>query len=300
MKNYSTIKCLVLSVICAICFCTQTNAAGKNNSKYGGVQIGTITYSFRSMPDQSLEGMLKYTVEAGLSSVELMGGPVEQYAGIPQSEDANVIRQWRITTSMDKFKEVKKMFQKKGVKINTLKLGDPKWSDEEIDYAFRVCKILGAKGISMEISEGTAKRMAPFAEKHKLYVILHNHGQPGDPNFSFDRILEHGSYLKLNFDVGHYYGATGKNPADLIKRLHDRIATLHIKDKTGPNATPKDTNRPLGQGQTPLAEIFQLIQKEKWPIVCDIELEYDIPEGSDAVKEVKKCAEYCKNILVTK
>jgi hypothetical protein len=40
-----------------------------------------------------------------------------------------------------------------------------------------------------------------------------------------------------------------------------------------------------------------LIKKNKWPINVDVELEYPIPEGSDAVAEVKKCVEYCKSIL---
>jgi sugar phosphate isomerase/epimerase len=273
-------------------------SSGENNSRFGGVQIGTITYSYRSIPDQSLPAILDYVVQSGINSVELMGEPVEQYAGVPDSKDADAIREWRTSVSMDKFRDVKKLFKKKGVAINILKLGSPNWSDEEIDYAFNVCKTLGAQGISMEISEKTAERMAPFAEKHRLYVIFHNHGQPGDPNFSFDRVLEYGSYLMLNLDIGHYFGATGKHPNDLIRRLHDRIVSIHIKDKTGPDGTPKDANQPWGQGETPLADILQLIRNEKWPVACDIELEYNIPEGSDAVKETAKCVAYCKRCLL--
>ncbi|MDR1602643.1 MAG: sugar phosphate isomerase/epimerase [Tannerella sp.] len=269
--------------------------ADKPDSKFGGVQIGAITYSFRSMPDQSIAATLDYAVKAGLSSVELMGGPVEQYAGIP--DDKNAVRQWRTTVSMSKFKEIRKMFKDKGVKIDILKLGDASWSDEEIDYAFKVCKTLGAKGITTEIDEKAAVRLLPFAEKHKLYVILHNHGQPGNPDFSFEKVLSLGGWLMLNFDAGHYFGATGKNPCDVVRRLHNRIASIHFKDKTGPGATPADTNRPWGEGQTPIAEILQLIQKEKWPITCDIELEYEVPAGSDAIAEVSKCVEYCRKIL---
>lgn len=150
----------------------------------------------------------------------------------------------------------------------------------------------------MEISENAAKRMAPFAEKHNLYVIFHNHGQPGDPDFSFDKILSYGPKLMLNLDVGHYFGATGENPCILITRLHDRIASLHIKDKTGPNTIVPDKNQQFGMGQTPVVEILQLIQKNKWPITCDIKLEYPIPEGSDAVKEVAKCVDYCRSALL--
>ena len=276
--------------------CMQHVDAQKPNSKFGGVQIGAITYSFRYMPDQSLEGMLKYTLQSGISSVELLSDAVERYAGRP--EDRQAVRQWRTTVSMDKFKEVKKMFNKQGVNIHLLNMGASGWSDEEIDYAFRVAKTLGAKGIAMEISENAARRMSPFADKHKFNVVFHNHGQPGNPDFSFDRVLAIGPRLMLNLDVGHYYGATGLNPCDLIKRLNKRIQTLHLKDKTGPQDDPKDTNKPFGEGRTPIVEILQLIQKEKWPISCDIELEYDIPGGSDDVKEVTKVVDYCRRALV--
>jgi len=274
----------------------QNVVAQKPNSKFGGVQIGAITYSFRDMPDKTLEGMLNYSVQSGLSSIELMGDVVERYAGIPR--DRTAVKEWRTSVSMDKFKEIKKMFDKQGVKIHILKLGDASWSDAEIDYAFKVCKVLGAKGICMEISEEAAKRMAPFADKHKLYVMLHNHGQPGEPNFSFDRALAFGPRLMLNFDVGHYFGATGLDPCEVIKRLNKRIFSLHLKDRTWVGNYNQAGNLPFGEGKTPLVEILQLVQKEKYPIYCDIELEYRIPQGSDAVKEVIKSVEYCRKALV--
>ena len=290
-----------MAILIFAIFCTQSlaTASGKKGSKFGGVQIGAITYSYRSMPDQSISAILGYLVQSGLSSAELMGDPVEQFAGIPKVKDPQVIRKWRASVSMDNFKKIRKMFDEKGVKIDILKLGDKSWSDEEIDYAFNVCKTLGARGITMEISEDAGKRMAPFAEKHNLYVIFHNHGQPRDPNFSFDKPLSYGPKLMLNFDVGHYFGATGINPNVLIERLHDRILSIHVKDKTGPKASQPDKNQQFGQGQTPVIEILQLIQKKNWPIVCDIELEYPIPEGSDAVKEVTKCVAYCRAALLS-
>ena len=293
----SVVKTMTILVFFLFSIQPSAAASGKQNSKIGGVQVGTITYSYRSMPDQSITAILNYAVQSGLSSVELMGGAVEQYAGIPQVKDPEIIRKWRSTVSMAKFKEIRKMFNDKGVKINILKLGDKSWSDKEIDYAFNAAKTLGAIGITMEISEEAAKRMEPFAEKHHLFAIFHNHGQPGDPNFSFDKVLALGSHLRLNLDCGHYFGATGSDPTLIIERLHNRIVSLHLKDKTGPKAFDPNKNQVWGHGETPLAKILQLVQKKKYPIECDIELEYAIPEGSDAIKEVAKCLEYCKTAL---
>src|SRR5262245_46532795 len=59
--------------------------ARKPDSVIDGVRIGTITYSYRSMPDQSAEATLRYIVESGISAIELMGGPAESFAGAPQT-----------------------------------------------------------------------------------------------------------------------------------------------------------------------------------------------------------------------
>ena len=92
----------------------------------------------------------------------------------------------------------------------------------------------------------------------------------------------------LNLDAGHYFGASGLHPNGIIERLHNRIVSIHIKDKTAKTASDPDKNRSFGEGDTPVYEVLQLIRKNKWPIYCDIELEYEIPQGSDAVKEVRK------------
>ena len=74
---------LALAVPAAGLFRGSLVAQAKPNSLIDGVQIGTITYSYRSMLDQSAEATLKYIVDSGISAIELMGGPVESFAGAP-------------------------------------------------------------------------------------------------------------------------------------------------------------------------------------------------------------------------
>jgi sugar phosphate isomerase/epimerase len=166
-------------------------------------------------------------------------------------------------------------------------------SDEEIDFNFQVAKALGCVGITTERNETQAKRLAPFADKHKIWVGFHNHTN----NFPLldkpDPILELGQYIGFNFDVGHYFAGTkGQSPIPVLEKYHKRIVSLHMKDRTADGQ-----NLPWGQGGTPLKEILQLMRKEKWTFPADIEVEYKIPEGSSAVAEVGKCVQYCKEAL---
>ncbi len=292
----------------------------KPNSNFGGVQIGAITYSWRSMPTAP-DDIIRYCIMAGISSLELMGNVAEDYAGIPagpprpqrgatlndeqraafkkaMAETAEERRKWRVSMPMEKYVELRRKFNDAGISIHIAKFSPATWSDEEIDYSFRAAAALGAKGVCNEIGEDACKRLAPFAEKHKMYAIFHQHAQPADPAFSFEKFLAYSPAIMLNFDAGHYFGCTGLHPNRIIEKLHDRIFSLHIKDLNGPKGTPPDTNQVWGKGQTPIADILRLIQKEKWPIYCDIELEYEVPPDSDAAKEVKKCVDFAKAALI--
>jgi hypothetical protein len=40
-----------------------------------------------------------------------------------------------------------------------------------------------------------------------------------------------------------------------------------------------------------------MVKTNKWTMPATIELEYEIPQGSDAVNEVGKCLQYCRQAL---
>jgi sugar phosphate isomerase/epimerase len=58
--------------------------AKRINSKFGGVQIGAITYSFNRIASPDPEAIIKAYVEIGLGEAELMSNHCEALAGAPQ------------------------------------------------------------------------------------------------------------------------------------------------------------------------------------------------------------------------
>jgi hypothetical protein len=63
--------------------------AAKPDSVFGGVQIGTITYSFRSLPS-SADEVLKYCLDCGISAIELMSNVVSAIAvGVKSGSSAS-------------------------------------------------------------------------------------------------------------------------------------------------------------------------------------------------------------------
>ena len=263
------------------------------NSNFNGVQIGIITYSYRSLPGTA-EDLLGYITKCGISSVELMGGPAEQFAGAPKGKKD--LLDWRLSASMDKFVALRKMFNDAGVNIHIVKFGDigsDGMPDGQIEYYFNVAKALGARGITRELSESAAERLGPIADKHEIMIGFHNHTQLTPTTYD-GPILSHGKYLGINLDIGHYVAGTNYSPIPLIEKHCDRILSLHIKDRKVNNGS----NMPFGQGDTPVALVLQYMKRNKLTFPADIELEYRIPQDSDAVQEVTKCVEFCKQVLV--
>ncbi len=391
-------------------FVPSMMGATKPNSKIKGVQIGAITYSFRSMPDQSAEATLQYLIDSGLSACELMAGPITDhmrkqgkwdgspaaaaaaaanagrggrgggpgggggrgpavtypivanmkvgfgndqpagqwngvscpagrgggqaggrggsgaglaaggrggsgggFAGGPggggggrggaqtpeQVAAADAERKWRLGLSMDVFKSLRKMYNDAGVTIYAIK-DLPMTTDEDLEFMLNAATALGATHFTSELPAGptaaaTLKRLGDAALKHKLTSAYHSHQQGSMTAFNDAFEISKGNMA--NVDLGHFMAATnpGGSPLDFLNKFHDKIASFHLKDRT--TVAHCALNLPWGTGETPIQEILQTVSKNKWTMPVSIEQEYDIPEGSDAVKEVKKCTDYCRKVL---
>lgn len=297
--------------------------AAKPNSNVGGVQIGIITYSFRALPG-SAEETLRYCTECGISGIELMSGVAEDYAGAPPApprfprgatpspeqraavqKATEDLKRWRLGLSMDKYKAFRKMYEDAGVHIYAFKLPPTMaMSDPEYEYIWNVAETLGADHITMELptSDEHLDRVARYAAKRKIAIAFHTHGQGGSSGF--DKALAASPYTALNLDVGHYYGVTGESPLPIIEKYADRISSLHIKDRKGPafeneNGGPGrgGPNMPFGEGGTPIREILQLMKRKGYKFPASIEYEYNTPEGSSVLAEIRKCVAYCTSAL---
>jgi sugar phosphate isomerase/epimerase len=295
---------------------------GKPDSKFNGVQIGVITYSFRSLPVDA-ERVLRYCLTGNASAIELMGNTAEAFAGAPhvsteptaprgvapgprpeptpeqQAERAARARDladWRARVPMDKFEQLRKMYKAAGVTIyaykpNAFGAGN---SDAEVDYGMRAARALGASHVTLEMPADPAQtaRLAAIAARYKMRVAYHGHEQQ-TPTL-WDAALAESKYNALNCDLGHYTAA-GHDALALIAARHDRIASAHLKDRQNP-AHGKG-NLPWGTGDTPIAEVLQLMRKNRYDFPGTVELEYEVPEGSDAVREVARCVEFCRRVL---
>ena len=291
------------------------SALAKVNSKVSGVRLGVQTYSFRDQ-DGGVDMIIKNMTDIGLGECELFAPQVEpnqlramrarvaegpgpglktgRPAGDPKAREE--LRKWRTSVSMDFFKAIRKKFDDAGISIYAYNYSyRDDFSDEEIDRGFEMAKALGARAITASTTISVAKRVAPFAEKHKLIVAMHGHSNITDPDEfakpeSFAAAMAMSKYFWVNLDIGHFFAA-GYDPVAYIQEHHDRISNLHLKDRKKNNGL----NTPWGEGDTPIKAVLALLKEKKYPVPAFIEYEYKGADSSTA--EVKKCFEYCKAAL---
>ena len=281
-------------------------ALAKINSTVSGVQIGVQSYSYRDRPlDAALQAML----ETGLGECELFSPHIEP-GGLPRPQGpggrgaANnpeamkareELRNWRLTVPMSEIKTVRKKFDERGIWLFAYNYSfRDDFTDPEIERGFQMAQALGVKVITASSTVSVIPRVAPFAEKYKITVGVHGHSNTRDANEfatpeTFAKAMALSKYIGVNLDIGHFTAA-GYDAVAYIQQNHDRITNLHIKDRKK-NDGP---NMPLGQGDTPIKQVLQLLKQKKYNIPANIEYEY---KGGDSAVEVKKCFEYCKEAL---
>ena len=283
------------------------------SSVVNGVRIGAQTYSFRDLPRpagaaDSVDVVIKAMQEAGLSECELFSPQLEPQfpsgargaRGAPPSPEAikarEDLRKWRLESSLDHFRNVRKKFDAAGITIHAYCYNmNASFTDAEIDRGFEMTKALGTGLMTTSTQMDVAKRIAPLADTHKIVVGLHGHSNVTDPNefatpASFAAAMKMSKFLKVNLDIGHFVSADF-DPIAYIREHHADITNLHIKDRK----KHQGDNTPWGQGDTPIKEVLLLLKKERWAIPVDIEYEY---KGTGTpTEEVKKCMAFARQAL---
>ncbi len=298
-----------------------------------GVTIGVQTYSFRTQDDESPLAILDYIKATGIKHVELMGNHAEPFAGAPTSpmddpakrailikqwrqqelteEEAELavllraevaqfsaaMAQWRSEVDYSKFEELRDLYAANGISIYAFKpsvFGKDN-TDDDIRYGMRAAKALGANHVTVEHPEDDehTARLGKIAEEEGILMAYHGHMQQ-TPTL-WDTALTQSNSNSMNLDFGHYIAAENENPLQIIKDKHASISSMHLKDRQ--KQSNGGGNLMWGTGDTPIAEVLTLIRDNGYTFPITVELEYEIPEGSDAVQEVKRSYEYIKNIL---
>jgi sugar phosphate isomerase/epimerase len=267
--------------------------AAAHGTRYKGVRLGVGTYSFRGL---KLDEIIRIVSAAKIGGIELESPFVEPALPPAQRE---ALRQWRLTVNLDELKTIRKKLDRAGISAYAYSLPiNGSFTDEEIDRVMLMTAALGSPVLNTSTTLPVARRLAPFAEKHKLLVGLHPNGNASDP----DSIGSGASYLKA-FEISpriyanpdlYLFRNWAPDPIAFLKQIHSRITTLHFHDRKL-KQTPQ-VWAPFGEGDTPTRELLLLARSEKYQFTFSIERIYTFP-GFDQLTEIRNSLHYCEKVL---
>jgi sugar phosphate isomerase/epimerase len=294
---------------------------------FGSVRLGVQTYSFRDMlgtRGDVTDKMIAAMHELGLTECEMfepmlqppalsLNAPWRMTGGKPTEAslrgamptgplpasavaDREAVRQWRLGPGLDDVGTASEKFKRAGIRIFAFNyLLKDNCTDEEVDRGFEMTRACGTPIMTASTTLTMAQRTIPFVEKHKAYLALHGHSNLSDPNQfatpeSFVQGLAMSRWYKINLDIGHF-SAAGFDSVAFIRAHHDRISNLHVKDRKNNNGP----NVPLGQGDTPIRPVLELLKREHYRIPVDVEYEY--AGSGTSTQEIQHCLDYVKAIL---
>ena len=289
--------------------------AAKIDSTVRGVRLGMITGSLNPLPETPagkdvVDTVIEGCLAVGAANIELVNMLEPRLVGAvsfghppnpmtPEYEKSRVtVREWRLKTPLSRFQEIRKKFADAGLNLFSYVMTfDLDFTDGEIDAVFKQMQALKVGIFCTNQSRlDVAPRLIPFAEKYKIKPAWHPHAMVSDPNEvatpeNMEKLLAMSKQFAINLDIGHFT-AGNNDAAEFLKKHHDRITHIHIKDRKrngGPNVA-------LGTGDTPIKECLTLIRDNKWPIYGIIEREYRDAPGN-AVQQTKAQLDYLTQIL---
>jgi sugar phosphate isomerase/epimerase len=294
---------------------TRPGASAKAvlDSTINGVGVGAISYCFRAIPRPAsgdyVDTLIEAFTECGIGLAEITANHVEPEPSLPMGGRVPAtptpeyltrreeVRRWRLSTPLDRFREIRTKFDTAGIRLLSyaITLSDDA-TDEELDRIFQQAVALGVGIIGTNQTRvPVGRRAAPLAAKYGISLGFHNHTMVNDSSEiasieSFEAVMAMSPHYRANLDIGHFTAAN-LDAVAFIRRYHDRITHLHLKDRkrdSGPNM-------PWGEGDTPLREVLQLVRRERYPIPCIIE--YEHKGQASPVDEVKACLGFIRKVL---
>ena len=259
-------------------------------AKTNGVILGVMTYSYRAVPvppgTERVDSQIEALKTNGARDIELFEAEMQP----PGRADG--LEKWRQAAKIEHFTSARKKLEAAGITTHAVTFNYRDiLTDDDLDHTFECAKALGTPVIAASTQVSMAKRLVPFADKHKIYVAFHGHSNTKDPNEfatpeSFQAALAQSKYFRINLDIGHFFAA-GYDPVAFIQANHEQITHLHMKDRKR-NDGP---NMPWGQGDTPIKPVLRLLKAQQYNIPALIEFEYT---GEAPVEAVGKCMDYMR------
>jgi len=266
------------------------------------VTVGVTTSSFRELPRvpgqgnvddviAALRAVRATHIELALANVEPAPPPVAPVMGGSSAYPRRIVlspeevaatnadaraalRAWRLHESPAAFADVRRRLTSAGLTVHACAIAyNDSFTDEELDATFRQVTALGATIVSSSLTMAMARRLVPFAERHRVAIAIHNQvdGNAGGAIASahVDEALALSPRFMLKLDAGNLTASNGDAVAELRAR-QARVSYVLLKDRLRNNGH----SQPFGEGDTPIARLLDALRASTSSIPVMVDYDY--------------------------
>jgi sugar phosphate isomerase/epimerase len=168
-------------------------------------------------------------------------------------------------------------------------------SEEEIDRGFEYAKRVGVKLIvgvpNYELLPYVDKKVKEYDYKYAIHI--HGPDIKTYPNAKdvIDHVKDLDPRIGVCLDVGHDT-RDGFNPSEDLKKYHQRVFDIHIKDVTAAGKEGKTCE--MGRGIIDIPAFVKMLRKVKYSGACSLEFEKDM---SDPLAGLAESIGYFKGVI---
>lgn len=264
--------------------------------------LGLTTSSFRDFPRvtgrDNVDDVIRAVREAGASHIELALGNIEpappntgSFLGGSAAYPRRVVlspeevaatngayraelRAWRLQTPAGFFETAREKFGSAGITVDACALSyESSFTDAEIDATFKQVKSLGVAAVSAALTMAGAARLAPFAERHRVTLAIHNQVDGNAPAHIATAQLKDALALSpaiaLKLDIGTLT-ASNRDAVAVLRAHQPRVSLVVLKDRLRNGGT----SQPFGEGDTPIAGVLDVLKSAAPAIPAFVEYDY--------------------------
>jgi sugar phosphate isomerase/epimerase len=268
----------------------------------GRVVVGVATSSFRELPRvvgrDNLDDVLGALREVGAIHVELALSSIEpappsvaprlggsaayprrivlspEEVAATNADAREALRRWRLDTPASHFAHVGRTLSAAGLTVHSASLAfNSSFTDEELDATFLQARSMGVPRLSSPLTMAMARRLARFAERHGVAVVIHNQVDGSEAGYvgttELAAALDVSPAFCLKFDIGNI-AASNRDAVAELRRHESRIAHVVVRDRLR-NGGP---SQPLGEGDTPVAAVMAALRTSNRPIPAFVDYDY--------------------------
>ncbi len=253
---------------------------------YEGWRLGTQAWTFN-----------RYTLFEAIDKTASLGLDwIEAYPDQTLSAEYPNI-QFNHTLPIELRKEVKNKLSLAGITLVNYGVVELRDDVAEWRKVFEFAKDMGIETITAEPPEEIFVTIDRLCQEFKIKIAIHNHPNPTyywNPDTTLKALEGRSEWMGVCADIGHWQ-RSGIKPVDALKKLEDRLISLHFKD-LNEFGVREAHDVVWGTGVADVKAVLTELDRQKFKGVISIEYEYN---WDNSLSDIRSSIAYFNNVAST-